>query len=128
MAHGVLFRKNKRQFTVRAKREIILSAGSIKSPHLLLLSGIGPRDHLEEMKIPVVHHAPGVGKNLQDHVGMAGISLIIDPPHDIKDRDNITVRIANIISSDTVDEMLQNNSGPIFTNIVSGGNAFINTK
>ena len=44
---------------------MILSAGSIGSPHLLLLSGIGQRDHLENFKIPVIHHLPGVGYNLQ---------------------------------------------------------------
>ena len=47
--------------------EIILSAGAIGSPHLLLLSGVGPADHLTEMDIPVVHESPGVGQNLRDH-------------------------------------------------------------
>ena len=47
--------------------EIILSSGSVVSPHLLLLSGIGPADHLREMGIPGVHDLPGVGQNLRDH-------------------------------------------------------------
>jgi len=47
--------------------EIILSCGSVVSPHLLLLSGVGPAAHLREMGIPVIHDAPGVGQNLRDH-------------------------------------------------------------
>jgi choline dehydrogenase-like flavoprotein len=47
--------------------EIILSAGAIGSPHLLLLSGIGPRGQLRDFGIPVVHDLPGVGQNLRDH-------------------------------------------------------------
>ena len=47
--------------------EIILAAGAIGSPHLLMLSGVGPSGHLEEMGVPVVHDAPGVGQNLRDH-------------------------------------------------------------
>ena len=47
--------------------EIILSAGAIGSPHLLMLSGVGPADHLRQMGISVIHDLPGVGKNLRDH-------------------------------------------------------------
>ncbi len=47
--------------------EIILSAGAIGSPHLLMLSGVGPAEHLSEMDIPIVHDSPGVGQNLRDH-------------------------------------------------------------
>lgn len=49
-----------------ADREIILSAGTMKSPHLLMLSGVGPADHLREHGIEVVHDLPGVGQNLHD--------------------------------------------------------------
>jgi choline dehydrogenase len=61
MRHGGAIR------TVRSAREVILSAGAIASPHLLLLSGIGPGEHLQEMGVPVVHDLPQVGRNLQDH-------------------------------------------------------------
>ena len=53
---------------VKAAREVILSAGSVGSPHLLQLSGIGPTDVLTEVGIDVVHDLPGVGENLQDHL------------------------------------------------------------
>jgi predicted dehydrogenase (TIGR03970 family) len=54
-------------FTVEADR-VVLSAGAIKSPQLLMLSGIGPKDHLQHFGIPTVHHLPGVGQNLWNHL------------------------------------------------------------
>lgn len=54
---------------LHAKREIIVSAGVANSPHLLMLSGIGDGAHLQSVGIAVCHHLPGVGQNLQDHVG-----------------------------------------------------------
>lgn len=66
--------KNGQQVDVTASKEVIVSAGSIASPHLLMLSGIGPGDHLQEMGIPVVADLP-VGKNLQDHVIWLGLQV-----------------------------------------------------
>ncbi|OAA59655.1 GMC oxidoreductase [Niveomyces insectorum RCEF 264] len=54
---------------VLAKKEVIISAGAIDSPRLLLLSGIGPREDLEGLGIPVVNELPGVGKSFADHPG-----------------------------------------------------------
>lgn len=48
---------------------MILSAGALNTPHILLLSGIGPRETLEKFDIPVVADLPAVGKNLRNHVG-----------------------------------------------------------
>jgi choline dehydrogenase len=53
-----------------AAREIILSGGAINSPQLLMLSGVGPADHLKEVGVPVHHDLPGVGQNLQEHLEM----------------------------------------------------------
>jgi choline dehydrogenase len=53
---------------IRCTKEVILSAGTIKSPHLLQLSGIGYKDMLKNAGVPMKHHLPGVGQNLQDHV------------------------------------------------------------
>jgi choline dehydrogenase len=53
---------------IRARREIVLSAGALQSPQLLLLSGIGDGQHLQEMGIEVRHHLPGVGRNFHDHL------------------------------------------------------------
>jgi choline dehydrogenase len=53
---------------IYANKEIILSGGSINSPQLLMVSGVGPGEHLKENNIDVVHDLKGVGKNLQDHL------------------------------------------------------------
>ncbi|XP_012217941.1 glucose dehydrogenase [FAD, quinone]-like [Linepithema humile] len=66
--------KDGRSIEVKASKEVILSAGSIGSPQLLMLSGIGPKQHLREMGIPNIVDLP-VGKNLQDHVVWLGILL-----------------------------------------------------
>ncbi|SDD78454.1 GMC family oxidoreductase [Belnapia rosea] len=66
-AVGVRFRRHGTDLTIRASQEVILCGGAIASPHLLLLSGIGPAEHLQEMGLPVVHDLPSVGTNLQDH-------------------------------------------------------------
>ena len=50
-------------------KEVILSAGAIGSPQILLLSGIGPREQLQKHGIPLLFDLPGVGQNLQDHLG-----------------------------------------------------------
>jgi choline dehydrogenase len=51
---------------------VILSGGVVGSPHLLLLSGVGPAAHLRDVNVPLVHHLPGVGQNLQDHAATYG--------------------------------------------------------
>jgi choline dehydrogenase-like flavoprotein len=67
-AVGVRLRdKRGREEVVRAEREVLLSAGAIGSPQLLMLSGIGPADHLRSVGVDVVVDAPAVGGNLQDH-------------------------------------------------------------
>jgi choline dehydrogenase len=68
-ATGVRLRKGGRAFTVRSGRETILAGGSVNSPQLLMLSGVGPAEHLREVGVAPVHDLPGVGQNLQDHYG-----------------------------------------------------------
>ena len=67
-AVGVRFRQNGALREERAAREVMLCAGAIGSPQILMLSGIGPGAHLQAMDLPVVHDAAGVGSNLQDHL------------------------------------------------------------
>ena len=68
-AVGAVFSRGGKRITVKASREVILSAGSIKSPQLLMISGVGPAADLAALGIEVVHDLPGVGENLQDHYG-----------------------------------------------------------
>lgn len=59
---------------LEAEREVLLAAGAIGSPRILLLSGIGPAGHLRAVGVPVVHDLPGVGANLQDHLDLYAIA------------------------------------------------------
>ena len=62
-----------------AEREVILASGAIGSPRLLLLSGIGPAEHLRRVGVPVAHDLPGVGQNLQDHVDLSVLAECTGP-------------------------------------------------
>ena len=66
-AVGVEAESGGKVFQIEADR-VVLSAGAIRSPHLLMLSGIGPEDHLQQFGIPAVRHLPGVGQNLMNHL------------------------------------------------------------
>jgi choline dehydrogenase len=70
-AVGVTFRRDGGLCTARAAREVILCGGAVNSPQLLMLSGVGPQEHVAGFGIPVVHHLPGVGQSLQDHYSAA---------------------------------------------------------
>lgn len=83
LAHRVVVEKGRARWLVyerrgeiheaRCEREIVLCAGAFNSPHLLLLSGIGPADELREVGVEPVHDLPGVGRNLQEHASIASI-------------------------------------------------------
>jgi choline dehydrogenase len=71
-AIGVRYRRGRGEaLTASAAREVIVSAGAIHSPHILMLSGIGDGEHLAAHGVPVVHHLPGVGQNYRDHVALS---------------------------------------------------------
>ena len=78
-AVGVEFAKGRNTQQARATREVIMSAGAFGTPHLLMLSGIGPEAQLKEHGIPVVLDAPNVGENLQDHLE-AHVQVETDKP------------------------------------------------
>ena len=77
-AVGVAFRQGGQDRVLRARREVLLCAGALQSPQLLLLSGVGPAAHLRDHGIAVVHDLPGVGDNLHDHID---IVQVVDAPH-----------------------------------------------
>jgi choline dehydrogenase len=71
--------RNRRVKRVRATAEVVLAAGTVGSPKLLLLSGIGPANELRALGIDIVHPLPGVGRNLQDHIDVPVISALSGP-------------------------------------------------
>ena len=76
-AVGVEYLQDGQRHTLRAAREVLLCAGALQSPQLLMLSGIGPAAHLAEHGIAIRHDLPGVGQHLQDHVDVV---LVVDAP------------------------------------------------
>ncbi|XP_076304447.1 glucose dehydrogenase [FAD, quinone]-like isoform X3 [Tachypleus tridentatus] len=78
-ARAITYDKFGVQHTVFARKEIILCAGTVNSPQLLMLSGIGPRKYLKKLGIPVLVNLP-VGKNLQDHIYPGALSYVVDQP------------------------------------------------
>lgn len=117
-AYGVEFKKYNKKYVIFARKEVILSAGAINSPQLLMLSGIGPADHLQEMNIPVISDLP-VGNNLQDHVGLGGLTFLVNDP--------VTVTKSRFQTPAVAMEYVLNERGPMsFPGIE--GLAFVNSK
>ncbi|XP_059046301.1 glucose dehydrogenase [FAD, quinone]-like [Achroia grisella] len=71
-AYAVEYNRNGIKYTARCRREVILSAGPIASPQLLMLSGVGPKEHLETLGIPVIADLK-VGRTLYDHIAFPGV-------------------------------------------------------
>ena len=118
-AYGVQFQRGKRIFEVNALKEVILSAGAVATPQILMLNGIGHKDHLSEMGINVVANLP-VGDNLQDHITLGGIVFEIDEPYSLID--------TRYLSLPNTMKYMFKGSGP-FTSIgACEGIAFVNTK
>lgn len=79
VAVGVEYEVSGKILTARAKKEVILCAGGVRSPHLLLLSGVGPAIQLEKIGIPVVHELDGVGRNYMDHASNRLVYSVSSP-------------------------------------------------
>ncbi len=77
-AVGVEVRQRGATHTLHARREVLLSAGALQSPQLLMLSGIGPGAQLQQHGITVLHDLPGVGEHLHDHMDVV---QVVDAPH-----------------------------------------------
>jgi choline dehydrogenase-like flavoprotein len=118
-AVGVEFLKNKKRFVVRIKKEVILCAGTIGSAQLLMLSGVGPRDHLESLGIPVIQDL-AVGYNLQDHPSLSGLVFQVNQP--------VTVREQDVQTPAVVIDYLVNNRGQLTLPGGSEGLAFLKTN
>ena len=94
-----------------ARREVVLSAGSIGTPQILLLSGIGARDELEALGIPVLVENPSVGKNLSDHV------LVPNVFH-VKDGESLDALFRNpVLFKAALDEWVETKRGVLASSI-----------
>ncbi|XP_050443329.1 glucose dehydrogenase [FAD, quinone]-like [Adelges cooleyi] len=104
-AIGVEYYRGKTKYRVFARKEVIVSGGAINSPHLLMLSGIGPAQHLTAKGIKTVRDLP-VGRNLMDHVALGGLTFIVNETTSIK-----TERILE--DPNTLYDFMVNHGGPI---------------
>jgi choline dehydrogenase-like flavoprotein len=115
-AVGVAYRQAGALRELRARREVLLSAGALLSPQLLMLSGIGPAAHLQELGIPVVHDLPGVGRNLHDHIDVV---QVVDAPQ-LTDLFGLSFTgIANVLAG--IFEWRKHRSGLLTTNFAEAG-------
>lgn len=107
---GVIYKHDGEDVEVRVNKEVILSAGAIGSPQILMLSGIGPKAHLEEMGIEVVADLPGVGQNLQDHPAVMVTYHSKEP-----------ITLANAETEEAVETYTTTGKGPLSSNVGEGG-------
>lgn len=135
-AYGVeMYRKGVR-YEVRARKEVILSAGALQSPQLLMLSGmsenpiekhcriktskllmanrkitgIGPKQHLEKLHIPIIQDLPGVGQNLQEHVCYSGLTFLVNET-------NVGVTTDQLLNFNNVLHFFERGKGEFLLNI-----------
>jgi choline dehydrogenase len=115
-ATGVTYRRGGREVTATASREVLLCGGAINSPHLLMLSGIGPAAHLREHGIDVVADVAGVGQRLQDHPAVPMIWY--------------TRGTTDLVEFSNVPNLLRwkaRGTGPLSSNVGEGG-GFLRTR
>lgn len=109
-AYGVEFKNRNLQYKILAKKEVILSAGAINSPKLLMLSGVGPRKEMKRLGIPMLANLR-VGYNLMDHITIGGLTFMIDKPYSLTTQSILNNRT-------TLIQYLSYHQGPI---AIAGG-------
>ncbi len=115
-AVGVEFVQHGQTGQVRAEREVILCGGVINTPQVMMLSGLGPADHLRALGLPILADLPGVGQNLQDHA-LIGVEYQCNAPVSLYKSDSIK----NILN------YLLFKQGPLTSNVAEAG-GFIKTQ
>ncbi|XP_026754848.2 glucose dehydrogenase [FAD, quinone]-like [Galleria mellonella] len=118
-AYGVEFSRNGRLYTVSARKEVILSAGPIASPQLLMLSGVGPKDHLNSKDIHVIEDLP-VGKTLYDHICFPGTIFTLNVT-------NVSIHESTAITLTSIFSWLRNGDNELSTPGAVEGIGYIKT-
>ncbi|KAM0554954.1 hypothetical protein ACHAPJ_006692 [Fusarium lateritium] len=112
-ASGVAVSSLGLEYTLKARKEVIVSGGVFQSPQILMVSGVGPKKHLEEFDIPVVADLPGVGQNMWDHI-------LFGPSFEVQGlEDTLSVAVNNAtIFQGALDAYAQQQAGPLTSNQV----------
>lgn len=118
-AYGVEYDKYGKTYKIFATREIILSAGTINSPQILMISGIGPKKHLTEKNITTIVDLP-VGYNLQDHWALGGLTFVINTTD--------SIRSERVATADNILDYFSFHTGPLSAPSGTEALAFIDTK
>lgn len=118
-AFGVEFMRDRKVHYIRASKEVILSAGAVNSPQILMLSGVGPKAELYKHKISLIKDLP-VGENLQDHIGLGGLTFGVNRP--------VSIVESRLMSVSTVLQYAVLGQGPLTVMGGVEGLAFVKTK
>ena len=114
IATGVEFIRDNKTYQVSATREVILSAGSINSPQILMLSGIGPNEHLSQLGIPILANLP-VGNNLQDHM-LTVFDYLVTNQSDV----GWSSELIFSLNIENMYQFMKNSDGPLIQLPISG--------
>ncbi|GAB6019567.1 hypothetical protein CHUAL_001140 [Chamberlinius hualienensis] len=118
-AYGVIYSIDNVPYTAKATKEVIVSAGALKSPQLLMLSGIGEKNQLQKFGIPVKVESNGVGKNFQDHVACGGLEWII--------KKQLSLVVSRVVNNQTQQQWQQSGTGPLTVPAQVEATAFVHT-
>lgn len=106
--YGVQFNKGGNIIKAYAKKEVILSAGAIQSPQILMLSGIGNVKYLLKNNIKPLIHLPGVGENLQDHVAFGGNPFLYE------EDESLGLKMETVFSDETIKSFTEDHQGLLY--------------
>lgn len=124
-AKGVVFQWWGGKHKAIASKEVILSAGSIASPQLLMVSGVGPKQQLIQNDIPVLVHSPGVGGNMQDHISSTGATYEI---HNAETGQRLSFVVPEMMNAQAVEDFTHSANGFFYAVPIAELMGFWNSK
>lgn len=122
---GVRFEHGLVQHLALANKEVVLAAGALASPQLLMVSGVGPAEQLLPLGIDLVQHLPGVGGNLQDHISTSGAIYTFDS---LQPGTHMSFIVPEQLTKESVEEFVHDQNGFFYAMPVSEVMGFVSTK
>ncbi|XP_064555161.1 glucose dehydrogenase [FAD, quinone] [Drosophila montana] len=122
---GVRFEHGLVQHLALANKEVVLAAGALASPQLLMVSGVGPADQLLPLGIELVQHLPGVGGNLQDHISTSGAIYTFDS---LQPGTHMSFIVPEMLTQESVEAFVHDQNGFFYAMPVSEVMGFASTR